>query len=154
MRRLVSTLTSIWLGLGLALAVAGPASAETDVAKHAKAKAERSVKKVLKDCEKELNSFCSQVTPGEGRLALCMMAHEDKISNSCYTSIFEFVDGVELGVSNLWRAASVCEKDIQINCAEVQPGEGRIAQCLIDKKDAISTPCKAELSGLETRLKN
>ena len=63
MRRMVSTFTSIWLGLGLGLAltVAGPASAETDVAKHAKAKAERSVKKVLKDCEKELNSFCSQV---------------------------------------------------------------------------------------------
>ena len=27
--------------------------------------------------------FCGQVTPGEGRLVLCMMAHEDKVSNKC-----------------------------------------------------------------------
>ncbi len=154
MFRRLSLLTSICLGLAAATNLVGPAAAQSDVARLAKDKAERSVKKVLKDCEKELNSYCSQVTPGEGRLALCMMAHEDKISDTCFSSIFEFVDGIELGLSNLWRAADVCENDIEKNCASVQPGEGRIAQCLIEKKDMVSTPCKAELAGLETRLKN
>lgn len=154
MFRRLSLLTSICLGLAAATTLVGPAAAQSDVARLAKDKAERSVKKVLKDCEKELNSYCSQVTPGEGRLALCMMAHEDKISDTCFSSIFEFVDGIELGLSNLWRAADVCENDIEKNCASVQPGEGRIAQCLIEKKDMVSTPCKAELAGLETRLKN
>jgi Cysteine rich repeat len=154
MPRRLLLLTSVCLGLAAASAVAGPAAAQSDVARLAKEKAERSVKKVLKNCEKELNTYCSQVTPGEGRLALCMMAHEDKISDTCFASIFEFVDGVELGLSNLWRAADVCESDIEKNCAGVEPGEGRIAQCLIEKKDAVSTPCKAELAGLETRLKN
>ena len=154
MFRRLSLLTSICLGFAAATNLVAPAAAQSDVARLAKDKAERSVKKVLKDCEKELNSYCSQVTPGEGRLALCMMAHEDKISDTCFSSIFEFVDGIELGLSNLWRAADVCENDIEKNCASVQPGEGRIAQCLIEKKDMISTPCKAELAGLETRLKN
>ncbi len=154
MPRRLLLLTSVCLGLAAISAVAGPAAAQSDVARLAKEKAERSVKKVLKNCEKELNTYCSQVTPGEGRLALCMMAHEDKISDTCFASIFEFVDGVELGLSNLWRAADVCENDIEKNCADVEPGEGRIAQCLIEKKDAVSTPCKAELAGLETRLKN
>ena len=149
-----SPLVCTILGLGVAVAMAGPAAAQSDVARLAQEKAERSVQKVLKDCEKDLSTYCSQVTPGDGRLALCMMAHEDKISDTCFTSIFEFVDGVELGLSNIWRAAEVCENDIEKNCADVKPGEGRIAQCLIDKKELVSTPCKAELAGLQTRLKN
>ncbi len=153
-QRRISPLTSICLGLAAAVPLAGSAAAQSEVARLAQEKAERSVKRVLKDCEKDLNTYCSQVTPGDGRLALCMMAHEDKISDTCFTSIFEFVDGVELGLSNLWRAAEICESDIEKNCADVEPGEGRIAQCLVEKKELVSMPCKAELAGLETRLRN
>ena len=34
-------------------------------------------------CSQELRNFCSTVTPGEGRLLLCMQAHEDKLSAQC-----------------------------------------------------------------------
>ena len=33
---------------------------------------------VLDSCETELTTYCSQVTPGEGRLLHCAAAHEDK----------------------------------------------------------------------------
>ena len=35
---------------------------------------------VMKACETEINTYCSQVTLGEGRLLACFYAHEDKIS--------------------------------------------------------------------------
>src|SRR5687768_3281461 len=41
------------------------------------------IQKLQSACRTEMASFCSSVTPGEGRLILCMQAHEDKISNQC-----------------------------------------------------------------------
>ena len=34
-------------------------------------------------CASDLENYCSQVTPGNGRLLHCVAAHEDKISGQC-----------------------------------------------------------------------
>ncbi len=128
-------------------------SPETPVAKAAIAKAEAAVGKVKTSCAPDVKSFCSNVTQGEGRLLLCMMAHEDKISDACYDAMLTAAEGVELAVSNLIRTAQVCDQDIEKHCASVEAGEGRIAQCLIDKKAELSTQCSAEVAGLEARMK-
>ena len=39
--------------------------------------------RVQNACRTELQKFCATVTPGEGRLLLCMQAHEDKLGNQC-----------------------------------------------------------------------
>jgi hypothetical protein len=41
------------------------------------------------------------------------------------------------------RAA--CQADLQKLCAGVQPGGGRIKQCLKEHKDQVSTGCKSAL---------
>ena len=82
-----------------------------------------------------------------------MMAHEDKISDACYDAMLTAAEGVELAVSNLLRTAQACDQDIEKHCASVEAGEGRIAQCLIDKKAELSTQCRGEVAGLEARLK-
>ncbi|MEJ2333560.1 MAG: cysteine rich repeat-containing protein [Desulfobulbaceae bacterium] len=38
---------------------------------------------VAKGCEKELNSYCKDVTPGEGRVLKCLDDNGDKISDRC-----------------------------------------------------------------------
>jgi Cysteine rich repeat len=142
---------------GIVISALPPASlsvsAETQVAKDAIAKAEAAVGKVKAACAPDVKSFCSNVTPGEGRLLLCMMAHEDKISDACYDAMLTAAEGVELAVSNLLRTAQACDQDIEKHCASVEAGEGRIAQCLIDKKAELSTQCRGEVAGLEARLK-
>jgi Golgi apparatus protein 1 len=129
-------------------------NAETQVAKDAIAKAEAAVGKVKAACATDVNSFCSNVTPGEGRLLLCMMAHEDKISDACYDAMLTAGEGVELAVSNVLRTAQACDQDIEKHCASVKAGKVRIAQCLIDKKSELSSQCHGEVAGLEARLKN
>lgn len=42
------------------------------------------------------------------------------------------------------RAA--CQADLQALCKDVQPGGGRIRQCLKAHKDAISAPCKTAMA--------
>ncbi|MEQ1717818.1 MAG: cysteine rich repeat-containing protein [Hyphomicrobium sp.] len=133
--------------------LAGAARAETQIARDAANKAEAAVEKVLAACEPELKSFCSAVTPGDGRLALCLMAHEDKISDTCYDGLLDVADGVDLAISNVDRAAKACGPDIEKHCGKVEAGEGRIAQCLIDKKTVLSTACIAEVAGFEARMK-
>ena len=139
-------------GFALALAISSPARAETDIAKKAIAKAEAAMAKVEAACEADLDKYCKSVTPGEGRIALCLMAHEDKISYACFDALLSVADGIELAVSNLERAADACAGDIDKLCASIEPGEGRIVQCLIDKKPELSTQCSGEVAGFEARV--
>lgn len=45
------------------------------------------------------------------------------------------------------RAA--CETDIKTYCAGIQPGGGRIAQCLRTNAASLSQPCKDQLVALQ-----
>jgi hypothetical protein len=126
--------------------------AQTDIAKQAIAKAEAAITKIRKACAADIASFCAKVTPGEGRLALCMLAHEDQVSDGCFATIFDVADNLDLALSNLARAADVCEKDIDKHCGSVEPGEGRIAQCLIDKEASLASACRAEVAGFRARV--
>jgi Golgi apparatus protein 1 len=139
--------------ISLLALLAGPAKAETQFAKDAIAKAEAAVAQLKTACAPDVKSYCSTVTPGEGRLALCMMAHEDKISDACYDAMLTVAEGVDLAVSKVQRAAVACASDIDRSCATVDAGEGRLVQCLIDKKAELSAPCRAEVTDLEARAK-
>ncbi len=126
--------------------------AQTNVSKQVIEKAEAAISKIRKAYAADINSFCSKVTPGEGRLALCMLAHEDKVSDGCFASVFDVADTIDLALSNISRAADVCEKEIDTHCANVEPGQGRVAQCLIDKKSELSSACRGEVAGVKARL--
>jgi hypothetical protein len=154
----VHSLTSRILGyitlVTLLVTVSGASNAQTEVAKTVTEKAEKVLARVQASCAKDIKSFCSQVTPGEGRLMLCMMAHEDKLSDECFTTLVDVGDAVELTISSAKRAAVVCAPEINTLCADVIAGGGRIAQCLITNKAKLSSACGAEVAGIEARIKN
>jgi hypothetical protein len=39
-------------------------------------------------CAADIDFFCGRVTPGEGRLVLCMRAHEDQLSRGCRLAVY------------------------------------------------------------------
>ncbi len=100
---------------------------------------------VAEACETELANFCSTVTPGQGRLVHCMIAHEDKISAQCQTAIFEAAEIIENRVRAMAEIGLMCEDDLVAHCADVEVGEGRVLQCLADKGDAVSASCRETL---------
>ena len=51
------------------------------------ANAQNPVVDALKGCSKEIETYCSSVTPGGGRLVSCARAHEDKLSSECVYSL-------------------------------------------------------------------
>jgi hypothetical protein len=118
------------------------ASAETEAMSRFMDRVDEVVEDVAASCKSEAEKFCSMVTPGEGRLLMCALAHGDQLSNTCASAVFDAI--AELGgtISNMQLAVEACSADIEATCSSVEPGEGRVAQCLIDNKDKVSEPCK------------
>lgn len=145
---------SFLLSLLLAvLALAAPAAAQTKTFEKALAKAEEAVSHVETACAYDVTKFCPNVTPGDGRIALCLLAHEDKLAKSCLSTALRVGRSFDLAVSNVFRAAAVCEKDIPAVCSQVEPGDGRIIECLIENQPKLSTQCRSEVAGLAERFK-
>jgi hypothetical protein len=106
------------------------------------------VKKIQDACATDVKSFCGNVTPGEGRLVLCMMAHDDKVSTKCEYSLYEASRNLERAVDRVEQTADACWDDIEKHCGEVQDGQGRVAQCLAAKKASFSNSCQTVLNKL------
>jgi Cysteine rich repeat len=96
-------------------------------------------------CQDELRNFCSNVTPGEGRLLLCMQAHQDKISRQCELSLLETSRNIGKAVGQMETFAQVCWPDIQVHCSGTG---GSIAQCVIDNRTSLSPACRAMVAAM------
>jgi cysteine rich repeat protein len=103
------------------------------------------VEKVQSSCREELRNFCSTVTPGEGRVLLCMQAHEDKLSKACELSLFEASRNIEHAMRRVERIADACWNDIRVHCAET----GSVGQCMIDKNAVLSQQCQAVVAAFQ-----
>lgn len=97
-------------------------------------------------CETDLESYCSTVTPGEGRLLHCMAAHADKISGQCEYAFYQAATLLEQIAAAVNYVATECEADIEAHCSDVQIGEGRILACLSEHEAEIGESCKAAIA--------
>ena len=73
------TISSFWRVAAVAAILGSPAAmAQDDLIDY-----------LVTECESDIANFCSQVTPGNGRLLHCMAAHEDKISGQCSYALYQ-----------------------------------------------------------------
>jgi len=101
---------------------------------------------LVEECSADLEQYCNQVTPGEGRLLHCVAAHEDKISGQCQLALF----GAAVVLSELADAiqylAESCATEIESLCADVATGEGRILACLVENEAELGEQCSNALA--------
>ncbi len=110
------------------------------------------IKSVATGCEKELKTYCSKVTPGEGRILACLYAHGDKISGRCEYALYDAAAQLERFVSALSYVVNECEDDLEKYCGSVQAGEGRLAECLLVKnKDKITERCNQAIKDVDLK---
>ena len=96
-------------------------------------------------CQKELTTFCKDVTPGEGRIIACLYAFQDKLSPRCEYALYDSVDQLDRTLTNLSYAIGECRDDLKKNCADVKPGEGRLLDCLGKNEAKVSVRCNTAL---------
>lgn len=107
------------------------------------------IESVAQGCEKELTQYCSQVTPGEGRILACLYAHEDKLSGQCEFALYDAAAQLERFISALTYVANECDEDLDTHCAAVEAGEGRLAKCLLDNKSKLRKRCAAAIEATD-----
>ncbi|KPK39707.1 MAG: hypothetical protein AMJ69_04940 [Gammaproteobacteria bacterium SG8_47] len=103
------------------------------------------VETVLEGCKTELESYCSKVTPGEGRILACLYAHGDKLSGQCEYALYDAAAQLERAVAGLAYVANECGDDLDKHCAAVEAGEGRLMACLDKHEKDVSQRCKQAL---------
>jgi Cysteine rich repeat len=133
----------------LAILSIGSAFAQADIAKAIQEKLNAEAAKLEKSCADDIKKYCSDVTPGEGRMLYCMHAYEDKISPKCGYDLEEAAADVQLSADNLKEAITACKAEISGVCGKTQPGQGRIAACLFANKSTASKACGDVLGKIE-----
>lgn len=118
------------------------AYAETEAMARFTDRIDEVVEDLMGSCSSEAEKFCSTVNAGEGRMLMCAIAHSDQLSDDCSGAVFDALAELGSTLSNLQLAVESCSADIDSTCSEIEPGEGRVAQCLIDNKAKVSEPCK------------
>jgi hypothetical protein len=128
----------------------GAASAQTNIGKALLDKLTARITKLEDACRKDIKKYCSTVTPGEGRMIYCMEAHEDKISAKCTFELRDASSGIQAAADALKDAVIACKAEITGVCGKVQPGQGRIAACLLENKSTASSGCTEAIKKIET----
>ena len=95
-------------------------------------------------CASDISNFCGSVTRGEGRLLLCMQAHEDQLSRRCQFALYRVSRHLDRAVNRVERIAEACWNDIEAQCG----GADRVGQCLMQKSGSLSQPCQTVLAAL------
>jgi hypothetical protein len=124
-----------WTTCASLLLIASQASAQDDLVEH-----------LLNACEADINNYCNQVTPGDGRLLHCMAAHEDKISGQCGYALYQAATILEQMAAAIVYVGNQCAADIEKHCSGVAMGEGRILMCLEENAAEVSDTCKTAVA--------
>ena len=107
---------------------------------------------IFESCETDLNAYCSQVTPGNGRILSCFYAHEDKLSESCDAAIEDQANLLDWFFESMRYVMDQCADDIQKYCADVAYGGGRVLSCLAEETSPLADGCKTLVEEMRDRL--
>lgn len=113
--------------------------------------AEDLVETTRQGCQTDIDSFCKDVTPGEGRVLSCLGAHEDKLSARCKYSLFDANAQLERFAAAIAYVGVECKADLQKHCAEMELGDGRLAKCLLAHEATLAPGCSQAMK--DTQLK-
>jgi Cysteine rich repeat len=127
--------------LSLIFSLATATAHTQDIEKTAQAKLAAAAAKMESTCGDEVKKFCSTVTPGEGRMVFCLMAHEDKLSPACTIEMHQAAMNVQMLAGLLKDATTLCRGDLGKVCGQTQAGHGRLIQCLMTNKAKVSNEC-------------
>jgi hypothetical protein len=131
----------VWLAIiGMVLVFNGDVSAQQTL-----------IESVAKGCDKEIKTYCKDVTPGEGRVLACLYSFWDKLSDECDNALYDAAAQLNRALTDLSYVVNECRDDMRTYCSDIQPGEGRLLQCMDRNYAKVSRRCKQALK--DTGLK-
>lgn len=103
-------------------------------------------------CGADVEKYCPQVLPGDGRIAACLYAHTDLLEDGCY----DVTERVGVVLEGLFDALedffSACQVDLELYCPDAKAGTGEQVSCLRENSGNISSGCNAALPGSASQI--
>ncbi len=96
-------------------------------------------------CADDAARLCKGVQPGEGRIVNCLREHKEQLSPACKENIAKAREEMK-------EAKDACHDDAQKLCKGVQPGGGRIVQCLRQHEGELAPACKEHIAKPRGRM--
>jgi hypothetical protein len=106
---------------------------------------------VLDGCQKDIETYCKGVKPGEGRILACLYAYQDKLSNRCEYALYDAAAQLERAITALTYLANECKDDLKKYCSDVKPGEGRLINCIDKNMEKVSNRCKQAIKDVSKK---
>lgn len=102
-------------------------------------------------CRPEIERFCKDVKPGKGAVARCLAENEAELSPACRESVAQSRRRAVQARRNAKALAEACRADADKLCPGLQPGQGRVVSCLVEKKEQVSPGCRKAIAAGESR---
>jgi hypothetical protein len=104
------------------------------------------IETVAGDCADDIADFCGRITPGAGRLAMCMRAFQDQFSRGCQATLERVSSTVERSAE---RVTEMCWNEVSELCGNTD----HLGQCVAQKKASLSAPCQTIVTILGQRAR-
>uniref|UniRef100_A0A061QLM5 Golgi apparatus protein 1 n=1 Tax=Tetraselmis sp. GSL018 TaxID=582737 RepID=A0A061QLM5_9CHLO len=99
-------------------------------------------------CHGDVDQFCADVKPGEGRVLRCLRDNRDSLSKACAAEEVKLSQQQSTNYNNNPMLKKVCSTERETYCKDVKVGRARVIRCLQESmgKSDFGEACKAELN--------
>jgi len=125
---------------------AGVSAACKDHMTQLRERAQDRMKAFEQACKGDLDQYCKNVPHGQGKVVACLREHEAALAGSCKEQLSKIDERHKQMHAHMQGIGEACKGDVGQFCQGVQPGGGRLAQCLKTNQAKLSEPCKSALS--------
>lgn len=95
-------------------------------------------------CRSDVESFCRQAQGDPKAATDCLLDHQQEISDACYDKLKQQLS--RSGGETKSATGRACRQDAETLCKGIQPGGGRIVNCLLDHQKELSDACYDQLA--------
>lgn len=89
-------------------------------------------------CREQVNQYCGDVEPGNGRLTDCVQRNQARFSAICRAEVHAMIEQRP-------RVRESCRQSALKLCPGVEPGKGRLYACLKLNKEWLDQPCSSQM---------
>ncbi|MFH0984067.1 MAG: adenylate/guanylate cyclase domain-containing protein [Candidatus Omnitrophota bacterium] len=121
----------------------------------------------MDSCRENVERYCGDVQPGEGRIIRCLKEHSSSLDPACASTLSQGENRAGVGARSPSQSSgdapqpflgqgenarekgkdflSSCDEEVRNYCGSVQHGGGRIVQCLKENVSQLSRTCQEAL---------
>ncbi len=92
-------------------------------------------------CKEDQEKFCKGIQEGGGRVYNCLKQHMSELNKDCAAKVVGAED-------QFFKMQKACGEDRNKFCKDVQPGGGRILQCLQGHQADLTVGCQSAIQSI------